>query len=101
MLWRGKYLQKGRLNLPFNVSFIQPSFKITNLQSFLVYTLFVIEKHQFELLLGHFGTDIFEVLINSFTEQTVIRMSYNGEQIIFANVVITIHVVEIEGDLFE
>ena len=75
--------------------------KISNLESFIIHALLIVINHLIELFGCHLAPHVFKILFNGIRENIIVGVSYNGEKIVFTDVIVAVHVIQIEGNLFK
>ena len=71
------------------------------MESFSIHALLIVINHLVKLFGSHFAPHVFEILFDGICEQFIVGMSYNGEKIVFTDVIVAVHIVQIEGNLLE
>ena len=71
------------------------------MESFGIHALLVVINHLVKLFGCHFAPHVLEILFDGICEQIIVGVSYNGEKIVFTDVIVAVHIVQIEGNLLK
>lgn len=85
----------------FALTLTEPPLQVCDLHGIIIHGLGNLKCPTVDLLLLHLGSDVDEVLVDGVDEQLVVGALDAGEEVVFAESVVGVHVVNVERNLLQ